>query len=72
MPTDEQKNRLANIIGWLGTAKENLPAINADISNVGTVNPDHILEVSRLLDRMHHVAVSLERQIAGNSRRQAA
>jgi hypothetical protein len=67
MPTDEQKNRLNTIIGWVRTAKENLPAVND-----GAVSSDRINEASALLDRMFRVAVALRDQAAVKHPRRAA
>jgi hypothetical protein len=67
MPTEQQRARLANIIGWVETAKETLPAIND-----GAVASDRIAAVSELLDRMHRIAVALEKQAVPDRRRQAA
>jgi hypothetical protein len=67
VPTANQKARLANVIGWVQSAKENLPAIND-----GTVASDRIAAVSELLDRMHRIAVALEKQAAPERRQQAA
>lgn len=57
--TETQKARLSNIIGWVQTAKENLPAIND-----GVVPTDRIAQASALLDRMYEMAVALRAQEA--------
>jgi hypothetical protein len=67
VPTEDQKTRLANVIGWVRTAKENLPAIND-----GTVRSDRIAEMSQQLDRMHRIAAALQNQAAAERRRRAA
>jgi hypothetical protein len=67
VPIEEQRIRLANVIGWVETAKENLPAIND-----GCVTAGRIAEASALLDRMHRVAVALQSQMATEQRRRAA
>jgi len=54
MPTPSQMNDLRNILGWVRTAKENLPAIND-----GRVAADRIALLSGLLDRMHRAAIAL-------------
>lgn len=66
-PTQAQEIRLANVIGWVQTAKEALPAIND-----GTVASDRIATVSELLDRMHRIAVSLQKRAVPDHRRRAA
>ena len=67
MLTEAQKARLSNIIGWVQTAKENLPAIND-----GVVSTDRIAQASALLDRMYELAVVLQAQEAAEPGRQAA
>jgi hypothetical protein len=57
MPTSSQQNRLENVLGWVRTAKENLPAINN-----GVVTADRIARLSGLLDRMHRLASAISAQ----------
>jgi hypothetical protein len=59
MPTEEQNHRLANIIGWVRTAKEILPTIND-----GAVPAEYIVKTSALLDRMYLIAIALRDQAA--------
>lgn len=40
--------RMQNILAWIRTAKENLPAISR-----GTVSTDRVVAMSALLDRLH-------------------
>jgi hypothetical protein len=56
MPNDVGR-RLEEVLAWLGTAKENLPAIND-----GAVSADRILAASELIDRLHRRARTLEVQ----------
>jgi hypothetical protein len=67
VPREAHKIRLANIIGWVQTAKEILPALNE-----GSVTADRIAQMSALLDRMHRIAVALQRQVGDDQRRRAA
>lgn len=48
------------LLGWMGTAKENFPALNDAV-----IPADQILEISSLIDRMQRVGVALaeERQL---------
>jgi hypothetical protein len=55
------------MMGWIRTAKENLPAIN-DCQ----VASDRILEVSALIDRLHHAAHALKRRLAAPHKLRAA
>jgi hypothetical protein len=62
--------RLHNILAWIRTAKENLPAINN-----GLVSTDRIAEMSALLDRLHHAAATQgapQRALLDSQRRRAA
>ncbi|MEO8214489.1 MAG: hypothetical protein ABI560_14910, partial [Myxococcales bacterium] len=54
VPTEEQQRRLDNIIGWLQTAKETLPAIHD-----GGVSADRVAHMSALLDRLYTGAAAL-------------
>ena len=65
-PNAEQTARLASIIGWVQSAKATLPAIND-----GVVSSDRILEASKLLDRMHRLAMALKAEGADASEGQA-
>ena len=67
MPHRQQENQLDIIMGWLLTAKENLPAIND-----GQVTPERISQMSALLDRLHASANGLRLQIQAERRRRAA
>ena len=49
-----QKTRLANILNWLTTAKECLPA-----TSDGTIAAQSVAEASALVDRMYRLASSL-------------
>jgi hypothetical protein len=49
-----QMSQLTNILGWICTAKDNLPALND-----GAVDADRMAALSGLLDRMHRLAVTL-------------
>jgi hypothetical protein len=40
--------RMQNILAWIRTAKENLPAISQ-----GAVSTDRVVSMSALLDRLH-------------------
>jgi hypothetical protein len=65
MPNDAQDaehaehQRLHHVLGWLRTAKENLPAIND-----GLVPNDQIVEASRMIDRLHRAADRLRGRLA--------
>jgi hypothetical protein len=59
--------RLENILAWIRTAKENLPAINN-----GLVSTDRIAEMSALVDRLHHAAASRSSGAGEAQRRRAA
>jgi hypothetical protein len=48
--------RIAHVMGWIRTAKENLPAIN---HGRHAVAPEQIARLSALLDRMHRRARAL-------------
>jgi hypothetical protein len=48
--------RMQNILAWIRTAKENLPAISR-----GTVSTDRVVAMSALLDRLHVEAVRRQR-----------
>ena len=48
---EQQQQRLENILGWVRTAKETLPAI--DDRRVGA---DRVAQMSALLDRLHAAA----------------
>jgi hypothetical protein len=63
VPIDEQRRRLDNIIGWLQTAKETLPAIHD-----GVVSPDRVAHMSALLDRLYTGATALRDRPAVVSR----
>lgn len=52
---NEARRRLQEILGWLRTAKENLPAIND-----GAVSADRIVAASELIDRLHRSASALD------------
>lgn len=72
MPTNEQEIRLTNIISWIRTAKECLPAINEGQSHLETAGPhqlgaDRVAEMSALIDRLHRRAMALiaRDQVAG-------
>jgi hypothetical protein len=54
VPSEDQERRLHNIIGWVRTAKETLPAISE-----GVIEADRVAEMSALLDRMHGSALAL-------------
>jgi len=55
-PFDNQAEaRLRNIMAWIRTAKESLPAMNN-----GRVSAARIAAMSTLLDRLHHVAERLQ------------
>lgn len=49
--------RLANVMNWLATAKQNLPALSD-----GTLGAYRVAEASALIDRMHKVARALARR----------
>ena len=49
-----QKTRLANVLNWLTTAKECLPA-----TSDGTIAAQSVAEASALVDRMYRVASSI-------------
>ena len=59
--------RLENVMAWIRTAKENLPAINN-----GLVSTDRIAEMSALLDRLHLAAATKLAPAIDDRRRQAA
>ncbi|MEP6652827.1 MAG: hypothetical protein ABJA82_05685 [Myxococcales bacterium] len=59
MATEEQQRRLDNVIGWLKTAKETLPAIHD-----GCVSPDRVAHMSSLLDRLYIGATALRDRAA--------
>ncbi len=67
MATNDQENRLENIIGWVRTAKETLPSIND-----GQVTSDRISAMSALLDRLYQRAVGLRARLAAERDRRAA
>jgi hypothetical protein len=48
--------RMQNILAWIRTAKENLPAISR-----GAVSTDRVVAMSALLDRLHVEAVRRQR-----------
>lgn len=49
------RKKLENVLGWLETAKQNLPAINNN-----AVPSDQIASMSDLVDRMQRMARSLQ------------
>jgi hypothetical protein len=57
MPTPEQLTRLANVRGWIRTAKEAMPAINHGRNAVAA---EQVAQVSALLDRMHRRALAIQ------------
>ena len=59
--------RLENILAWIRTAKENLPAINN-----GLVSTARITEMSALLDRLHLAAANQSVPVMEAQRRRAA
>ena len=59
--------RLTNVMAWIRTAKENLPAINNAL-----VSPDRIAEMSALLDRLHLAAARQLAPAVDDQRRRAA
>jgi hypothetical protein len=59
MPTPRQLTRMAHVMGWIRTAKENLPAIN---HGPNAVTAEQIARLSALLDRMHRRALALSAQ----------
>ena len=59
MPTPSQLTRMAHVMGWIRTAKENLPAIN---HGSNAVAPEQIARLSALLDRMQRRALVLASQ----------
>jgi hypothetical protein len=67
VPTNDQENRLVNVIGWLRTAKEILPSIND-----GQVTSDRVSALSALLDRLHQSAVELRARLGAERDRRAA
>jgi hypothetical protein len=67
VPTNDQENRLVNVIGWLRTAKEILPSIND-----GQVTSDRVSALSALLDRLHQNAVELRARLGAERDRRAA
>lgn len=67
VPMSDEENRLENIIGWVRTAKENLPSIND-----GQVTSDRISAVSALLDRLHQNALGLRARLSAKRDRRAA
>ena len=57
------QTRLVNILRWLRTAKENLPAISD-----GRVSSDQVARASGLIDRIHAEAMRLaEREFPGDA-----
>jgi hypothetical protein len=64
VPTEDQRRRLDNVIGWLQTAKETLPAIHD-----GVVSPDRVAHMSALLDRLYTGATALRDAPAGTAAR---
>lgn len=63
----DPKTRLGNVMNWLATAKQNLPAVSD-----GTLGAHRVAEASALVDRMHKVARALERRMELTTREAAA
>lgn len=63
----DPKTRLANVMNWLATAKQNLPAVSD-----GTLGAHRVAEASALVDRMHKVARALQRRMELPTREAAA
>lgn len=66
-PEGQLEERLENILSWIRTAKENLPAINN-----GLVSTDRITEMSALIDRLHCEADRRRATAVDTLRRRAA
>jgi len=58
--------RMAQVLGWLETAKEVFPAINNN-----AVSSDRIASLSELVDRMQRMACSLSKRDALSNRHAA-
>ncbi len=54
--------RMQNILAWIRTAKENLPAISR-----GAVSTDRVVAMSALLDRLHVEAVRRQRAMESDA-----
>ncbi len=67
MDSFSRRQRLDNVLGWLQTAKENLPAINNN-----AVSSDQIASMSALVDRMQRVAHALQTASRSQPERRAA
>jgi hypothetical protein len=67
MDSFSRRQRLENVLGWLQTAKENLPAINNN-----AVSSDQIASMSALVDRMQRVARALQTASRSQPERRAA
>jgi len=65
--SDRERQRLENVLLWLRTAKETLPALNN-----AAVTADRLAVASALIDRMHVLAKALAARTRDAAGRRAA